>query len=195
MQPNDWRNCPGLRILGPSGERGALVGFVMDAAHPHDLTTFADQHGSGDARRASLQSAAHAKIRRAGNNRASFYFYNTNEEIDRMIEILRDAVAFFRMNSELEELYQEVILDHSRRPRNFGELPDATVRVHGDNPACGDEIHLAVKFDADGRVGGHQVHRARVRDQPGVGVIDDDEIERQKPRGSDGDACAHFTIL
>ncbi len=51
---------------------------------------------------------------------------------------------------ELEELYQEVILDHSRRPRNFGELPDASVRVHGDNPSCGDEIHLAVKFDDNG---------------------------------------------
>src|SRR2546430_14301883 len=51
---------------------------------------------------------------------------------------------------EIEELYQEVILDHSRRPRNFGELPDAAVLVHGDNPACGDEIHLAVKFDPDG---------------------------------------------
>ena len=54
------------------------------------------------------------------------------------------------MSSELEELYQEVILDHSRRPRNFGELADAAVRVHGDNPACGDEIHLGVKFRADG---------------------------------------------
>ena len=56
------------------------------------------------------------------------------------------------MNSELEELYQEVILDHSRRPRNFGELADAAVRVHGDNPACGDEIDLGVKFGADGSV-------------------------------------------
>ena len=54
------------------------------------------------------------------------------------------------MMLEIEELYQEVILDHSRRPRNFGELPDAAVRVRGDNPACGDEIHIAVKFDADG---------------------------------------------
>ena len=51
---------------------------------------------------------------------------------------------------ELEELYQEVILDHSRRPRNFGELPNASVRVHGDNPSCGDEIHLAMKFDGKG---------------------------------------------
>jgi nitrogen fixation NifU-like protein len=54
------------------------------------------------------------------------------------------------MNVELEELYQEVILDHSRRPRNFGELPGAAVIVHGDNPACGDEIHLAVRFGENG---------------------------------------------
>jgi nitrogen fixation protein NifU and related proteins len=54
------------------------------------------------------------------------------------------------MITELEELYQEVILDHSRKPRNFGELADAAVRVHGDNPSCGDEIHLGVKFGSDG---------------------------------------------
>ena len=54
------------------------------------------------------------------------------------------------MSIELEELYQEVILDHSRRPRNFGDLADADVCVHGDNPACGDEIHLGIKFGNDG---------------------------------------------
>ncbi len=54
------------------------------------------------------------------------------------------------MNPELDELYQEVILDHSRRPRNFGNLADAAVRVHGDNPSCGDEIDLSVKFGVDG---------------------------------------------
>ena len=53
------------------------------------------------------------------------------------------------MSPDLEELYQAVILDHSRRPRNFGDLPDAAIRVHGDNPACGDEIHLGVKFGPD----------------------------------------------
>ena len=55
------------------------------------------------------------------------------------------------MNAELEELYQQVILDHSRRPRNFGELPEG-VKVHGDNPSCGDEIDLSVKFSPDGGV-------------------------------------------
>jgi nitrogen fixation NifU-like protein len=56
------------------------------------------------------------------------------------------------MSSELEELYQEVILDHSRRPRNFGTLSNADVLVHGDNPSCGDEIHLGVHFDHDGKL-------------------------------------------
>jgi len=56
------------------------------------------------------------------------------------------------MSMDLEELYQEVILDHSRRPRNFGVLENADVLVHGDNPACGDEIHLGVHFGVDGKL-------------------------------------------
>jgi cysteine desulfurase/selenocysteine lyase len=85
---------PGMRVLGPN-ERGALVGFVMDGVHPHDLTTFADQHGL------ALRGGHHCNqplMRRfglPGTTRASFYFYNTTAEIDRMIEILRAAVRFF----------------------------------------------------------------------------------------------------
>lgn len=56
------------------------------------------------------------------------------------------------MSTELDELYQSVILDHSKRPRNFGELAGGAVQVHGDNPSCGDEIDLAVKFGGDGAV-------------------------------------------
>jgi nitrogen fixation NifU-like protein len=57
------------------------------------------------------------------------------------------------MNTEFEELYQQIILDHSKRPRNFGTLDDpAAVHVEGDNPSCGDEIQLHVKFGAEGEV-------------------------------------------
>jgi cysteine desulfurase/selenocysteine lyase len=86
---------PGIRVLGPPSERGALVGFVMEAAHPHDLTTFADQHGL------ALRGGHHCNqplMRRfglPGTTRASFYFYNTTAEIDRMIEILHAATRFF----------------------------------------------------------------------------------------------------
>lgn len=44
--------------------------------------------------------------------------------------------------SELRDLYQEVILDHGRHPRNFGTLADANFQKQGFNPLCGDKINL-----------------------------------------------------
>jgi nitrogen fixation NifU-like protein len=47
--------------------------------------------------------------------------------------------------ADLQELYQSIILDHNRRPKNYGALEDATVRRQDRNPACGDEILLEIK--------------------------------------------------
>jgi cysteine desulfurase / selenocysteine lyase len=86
---------PGVRMLGPSGERGAIVGFVMDATHPHDLTTFADQHGLAMRGGHHCNQPLMRRFGLPGTTRASFYFYNTTAEIDRMIDILRAAARFF----------------------------------------------------------------------------------------------------
>ncbi len=51
--------------------------------------------------------------------------------------------------SDLTELYQEVILDHNRRPRNFGALADATCQAKGHNPLCGDRLTLYLKMNGD----------------------------------------------
>src|SRR5690606_22703405 len=51
--------------------------------------------------------------------------------------------------NELDELYREVILDHNRDPRNFGELDGADRVVEGVNPLCGDRMTLYVKLDGD----------------------------------------------
>jgi nitrogen fixation NifU-like protein len=51
--------------------------------------------------------------------------------------------------SDLRELYQQVILDHNRNPRNFRELPAATRRVEGYNPLCGDHYTVFVALDGD----------------------------------------------
>lgn len=53
------------------------------------------------------------------------------------------------MSGELDDLYQEVILDHGRRPRNFRPLPDATARAEGLNPLCGDHYTVYLKVDGD----------------------------------------------
>jgi nitrogen fixation NifU-like protein len=53
------------------------------------------------------------------------------------------------MSSELDDLYQEVILDHGRRPRNFHALPGATRQAEGLNPLCGDHYKLYLVLDGD----------------------------------------------
>ena len=49
----------------------------------------------------------------------------------------------------LQELYREVILDHNRSPRNFGDIGDADRVVSGFNPLCGDKLTLYLKLDGD----------------------------------------------
>ena len=49
--------------------------------------------------------------------------------------------------SELTDLYQAVILDHNRRPRNKGTMDDADAHAEGRNPLCGDQLSVWVRYD------------------------------------------------
>jgi len=53
------------------------------------------------------------------------------------------------MASDLGDLYQEVILDHNRQPRNFGDLPGANRRAEGFNPLCGDRVTVSLNLEGD----------------------------------------------
>ena len=53
---------------------------------------------------------------------------------------------------ELRELYQEVILDHGKRPRNFRHPADANREAKGDNPLCGDKVTIYLKLASDNRI-------------------------------------------
>jgi cysteine desulfurase/selenocysteine lyase len=86
---------PGIRILGPLGDRASLAAFALACAHPHDLVEFANTHGL------ALRGGHHCtqplmkRFKVPGTSRASFYFYNTAAEVDRMMDILHRAVIFF----------------------------------------------------------------------------------------------------
>ena len=56
------------------------------------------------------------------------------------------------MDQALRELYQEVILDHSRHPRHFGALEDATHTGEGYNPLCGDRVKIYLALDGESRI-------------------------------------------
>ena len=54
---------------------------------------------------------------------------------------------------EIDDLYQTIILDHAKRPRNFGELPPPAAKGEGYNPSCGDEIAVFVSESPTGTIG------------------------------------------
>jgi cysteine desulfurase/selenocysteine lyase len=84
-----------LRIVGTTKEKGSIVSFVMENAHPHDIATVIDR--AGVAVRAG-HHCAQPVMERFGvgaTTRASFAMYNTLEEVDRLAEALIDAKRFF----------------------------------------------------------------------------------------------------
>jgi len=86
---------PGIRLIGPTGDRGGLVSFAFDGVHAHDVVTFADEDG------VALRGGHHCnqplmrKLGLTSTTRASFYLYNTSEEIDLLVASLRRTLKFF----------------------------------------------------------------------------------------------------
>lgn len=95
------QSIPGVRIVGPSNteNRGGAVSFVVDGVHPHDLGQVLDDRG------VSIRTGHHCAwpLHRACNinstARASFYLYNTVEEVDKLIEAVKAAREFFRVEA------------------------------------------------------------------------------------------------
>ncbi len=87
---------PGLRLVGTAPHKAAVVSFVVDDVHPHDLGTILDQEG------VAVRAGHHCTqplMERYGvpaTARASFGLYNTTEEVDRLIAGVRNAVGLFR---------------------------------------------------------------------------------------------------
>lgn len=88
---------PGIRIIGPraGAPRSGLISFAFDSVHAHDVVTFANEDGI------ALRGGHHCnqplmrKLGLASTTRASFYLYNTEEEIDRLVASLRKIQKFF----------------------------------------------------------------------------------------------------
>jgi len=86
---------PGIRLIGPAGERGGLVSFAFKSVHAHDVVTFADEDGI------ALRGGHHCNqplMKRLGLTstvRASFYVYNEEREIDALVASMGRTLSFF----------------------------------------------------------------------------------------------------
>ena len=174
---------PGLRLIGTAREKASVLSFVLEGVHPHDVGTILDREGVAvrtghhcaqpvlewfgvpATTRASLAILQHAaRNRRAGG---------------------RHRARCRRSSADgLDDLYQEVILDHSKRAAQFP--PDggcAQRALEGYNPLCGDKMAV---YREDGRRQdrGYQLRGRGLRDLHGLGIADDRDRQRQDAPGS-----------
>ena len=91
----------GLRLFGPKTNHAGVVSFLLDKIHAHDVVTVADQYG------VALRGGHHCNqplIKRLGIDstaRASFYFYNTEQEVDRLVDVLENPPILRLINDSL----------------------------------------------------------------------------------------------
>jgi cysteine desulfurase/selenocysteine lyase len=86
---------PGMKIYGAAPERGGVISFNLGEIHPHDLSHFLDQQGIAVRAGHHCAQPVMRKLNIAATTRVSFYFYNTKEEIDFLIDQLNKAREFF----------------------------------------------------------------------------------------------------
>jgi cysteine desulfurase/selenocysteine lyase len=86
----------GLKILGPKADkRGGLVAFTLDAAHPHDIAAILDNLGIAIRAGHHCAQPLHERYNIPASARASFYLYNTKEEVDLLVKGLHKVVEMF----------------------------------------------------------------------------------------------------
>jgi cysteine desulfurase/selenocysteine lyase len=87
----------GVRILGPGpAQTAGIVSFVLDRIHAHDVAQICDRHGVAIRAGHHCAMPLHKALGVNASNRASFYFYNTLDEVDRLAAALKDAKKIMR---------------------------------------------------------------------------------------------------
>ena len=188
---------PGLTVLGPldAAERGGAIAFEIDGVHPHDVAQVLDSRGIAVRAGHHCAKPAHARFGVQSSTRMSSYLYTTPAEIDALVEGLEYTRSLLQVElsemaaTELDALYQEIILDHYKNPHHKGLREPFEAEVHHVNPTCGDEVTLRVHLD-DGVVVRRVLRRRRLLDLAGLRLGDDRPGDRQAGRRGDGDPRA-----
>ena len=137
-----------MRILGPTEpvDRGGAVSFTVTEPdgtliHPHDVSQLLDARGIAVRGGHHCARPLHERFGIQSSTRASFYLYTTRAEIDALVDGLDYVQQFLRRTTmKVEDLYQEIILDHYRAKHHSGLREPYAVEVHHVNTSCGDEV-------------------------------------------------------
>ena len=148
-----------------AASKAGVLSFVLDGVHPHDIGTILDREGI------AVRTGHHCcqplmdRFGVPATARASLALYNTREEIDALVAGARAGAGGVRLMSDLRDLYQEVILDHNRRPRNFRALEGGPTgrRATTRSAATSSRVYVRVDGRRDRRTSAFRARAAPSR--------------------------------
>ncbi len=171
------REVPGVRLFGPEpgpDSSGSVVSFTLEGVHPHDIAQVLDRFGIAIRAGHHCAQPLMKRFEVPATARASFYLYNTEQEVDFLARCLVEATREFAPTRLAPvappalpdpvlpdatgdgESDREVILDHYLHPSGQEPVDGAQVEWWGRNPLCGDEVTVRARLDGE-RIGGLQV--------------------------------------
>lgn len=167
------REVPGIRLYGPEAgpdSSGGVVSFTIEGLHPHDIAQALDQFGIAIRAGHHCAQPLMKRLQVPATARASFYLYNTEEEVEYLAKSLMEVVRGFapqkavpvREAPTLSDPVlpgpedREVIMDHYLHPAGLEPIEGPSIEWYGKNPLCGDEVTVRVRLE-DGRISGLQV--------------------------------------
>jgi cysteine desulfurase/selenocysteine lyase len=143
---------PRIETYGPpSGEeRSGLVAFNVDGVHGHDVSSLLNNRGIAVRAGDHCTQPLHDVMEVSGSVRASFYVYNTREEVDVLVGALDDAAD--ALDGYLSSQYHDLVYDHYTNPRNAGGMAEPTFTKHSEETSCGDDGQFHVGVADDGTI-------------------------------------------
>ena len=148
-----------------------MLSFVIEGVHPHDVGTISISEGIAVRTGHHCAQPVMDRFGVPATVRASLAIYNTREDIDALGRRRSQGAEVFALMSDLTDLYQEVILDHNRRPRISARSTTPSHQAEGYNPLCGDRLNLYLRSTA--RRLRTCVRRVGLRDLESVRLADD----------------------
>ncbi|MBP7126463.1 SUF system NifU family Fe-S cluster assembly protein [Myxococcota bacterium] len=157
------REIPGIRLLGPEPgpvATGSVVTFDLEGIHPHDIAQGLDRRGIAVRAGHHCCQPLHRRLGLPATTRASFHVFNGEDDVDALVEALGEvrremtapvvgASLGDRDSEPADALFREVVMDHYLHPAGREPLEDATVEWEGQNPLCGDHVHLRMRLEGD----------------------------------------------
>ena len=172
---------PGLRVVGPpeADARGGLASFTIEGMHPHDVAELVDRGG------VCIRAGHHCAqplMRCLGvgaTARASVGVYNDPSDIDALDRRAAGRARGLRALS-MDDLYRDYILEHYKRPRNFGELDPHDLEALEHNPLCGDELGVHIRVE-DERIEDLRFHGHGCAISQAAASIASEELKGMEP--------------